>query len=234
MQPENRLVSGRVQKPAHQGDTRTCSLGLAVWQLTRMPIRAYKGPRPGGPPAPDRACSLGARLPFEAKRKGPVVSGMRAELEHALRRLRAREGELLSATLISPRIAGENAPDTENVLILNVECAAAFAQSCPQGLRFERLYERPAGASLMGAEHQHLYTLAPLVGDFRHWGVGRTLASFGWTPLPSWTETRTYVSELWWALRCCPEVELGRPAKACEPLALKLELRPRRRTPRAW
>jgi hypothetical protein len=76
--------------------------------------------------------------------------------------------------------------------------------------------------------YQHLYTLAPLKGGFRRWRLGRTLASFGWTPLPSWTETRTYVSELWWPLRRRAEVEqveLGPPAKAGEPLALQLELR---------
>jgi hypothetical protein len=189
-----------------------------------MPMRAYKVVGPVGNPPLIEACSLGARLPFEAKRKGPVVAGMRAELERAVRRLRAGEDELLDATLVSPSIVAENAPDTENVLILNVECPAAFAGSCQRGLRFERLYERPSNPSLPGAEHQHLYTLAPLAGGFCHWRPGRTLASFDWTRLPSWTETSTYVSELWWAMRRS-EVELGPPAEATEPLALKLELR---------
>jgi hypothetical protein len=190
-----------------------------------MPMRAYKVVGPVGNPPLIEACSLGARLPFEAKRKGPVVAGMRAELEQAVRRLRAGEDELLDATLVSPSIVGENAPDTENVLILNVECPAAFAASCRRGLRFERLYERPSNPSLPGAEHQHLYTLAPLAGGFRHWRPDRSLGLFDWTPLPSWTETSTYVSELWWAIRRRSGVELGPPAEATEHLALKLELR---------
>ena len=190
-----------------------------------MPMLAYKVVRPVGTPPLIEACSLGARLPFEARRKGPVVAGMRAELEQAMRRLIAGEDELLDATLVSPAIPGENAPDTENVLILNVECPAAFAGNCRRGLRFERVYGPPSNPSLPGAEHQHLYTLAPLAGSFRRWRSGRTLAAFDWTPLPSWTETRTYVSELWWAIRRRSEVELGRLADAAEPVALKLELR---------
>jgi hypothetical protein len=190
-----------------------------------MPMRAYKVVGPVGNPPLIEACSLGARLPFEAKRKGPVVAGMRAELEQALRGLTAGEDELLDATLVSPSIVGENPPDTENVLLLNVECPAALAGSCGRGLRLERVYARPSNPSLPGAEHQHLYTLAPTAGSFRRWRPGRALAAFDWTPLPSWTETRTYVSELWWAIRRRPEVELGLTTESTEHLALKLELR---------
>lgn len=187
-------------------------------------MTAYTVHGPLGDPPMIEACSIGARLPFQSRRKGPVVAGMRAELEAALRKLTATGDEILHATLLSPLLVGENPPDTESVLLLNVECAAAFGPTCHHGLRFERVYERPMAATLPGAEHQHLYTVAPLNMGFRRWRAGGALASLTWTELPSWSETRTFVSELWWRLRQA-SVELHRlePLQA-GPVCLELEL----------
>jgi hypothetical protein len=150
---------------------------------------------------------------------------MRDELRATLPGLQAEPGQVLDATLISDVVRGE-VVDLENVLLYNLESSRALAASCRHGLRLERVFASPTGSRFPQADHLHLYELGAEEAGFRHWAEFRRLAEWDWVEVPRWSDTRTYLSEIWWRLRHADEVRLL-AAPSAQPLpafSIKLEL----------
>jgi hypothetical protein len=112
-----------------------------------------------------------SRLPFEPK--GWLLE-LRAELRTALKRVRSRDGRVLSALYGSP-ISGYC--DAENILIYNVG-ASHMAAASVSGLRVERSYRSPDPPADLdgGADHYWRYSHAPTGEPFAAWREERTVA----------------------------------------------------------
>jgi hypothetical protein len=79
------------------------------------------------------------KRPAAVRRRRPG-EGVRLALRTALRELRVRPGEVLTATYASE---SRDLCDAENILIYNLDSPGVFAAIARRGLRFERSFDQP-------------------------------------------------------------------------------------------
>lgn len=123
----------------------------------------------------------------------PQTLQRRSAIGGAVRQLEAGPGEILSAVYT----AGPNGlVDAENILLYNVG-PGYFRNATSRGLRFERVYARPADAAW---QHHHNYRLVARDSESPHWLRGRTVVSVEAIPIPRMSDT-SHPDGVWLAVR---------------------------------
>jgi hypothetical protein len=138
-------------------------------------------------------------VPFEPRTDASRV--LRGDLRTRLRKLAARDGEVLSARFFGPLPRGA---DVENALLYNIDVdGGAFAAAARFGVRFEH-----DPSPLLGGGVRYEYGVEPLAAGLGLWTPSRRLAS-----VETGLETPPTLAAIWWALRERGRVEIGAPRR---------------------
>lgn len=172
-----------------------------------------------GPPPDSAAVAAWADDYIRFEHRPPWQEQLRDEIRSRCRQLEPSAGQVLHATFFGTKHPDA---DVENLVLYNID---SFRVAGGNGLRFEHGAAVPQAPG--GAEYRfgYRYSLAPRSGTFTDWQTGRTLASFDWTQLGSFSGEKK-LEPVWLAL-ARGQAKAATMARAPEtPFAVKLQLRP--------